>query len=350
VVVVRAALDPKHVRRAERTLSLGTWTITAGAVLYSVLTVTPLMLGHTPKGWHWTAPILPLVVDAAVVIVVRMDSTLSRLGGDGGRWPVVLRWMTSVMTVLLNVGLSALDRDAVGVAVHAVAPLLLIVTAEASLAYRRAITAALDAREEAERTERAERERRAEERDRRVREERLAEQDAAERRERERREHEARMAREERDHDAQLRREEREEQSHREAAERAERGRREREAGERERREREARERERAEQAERERRTEADNDRRRQEFLAAPAVSERIPESYARHMVRTLAALGIPQRRAVELTGWSAGWIAGRYQEARETRPELNPALHSVPAAGNDTTAAPDSHLGEKAS
>lgn len=75
-----------QVRSAERVLSVGTWSITFGAVLYSVLTVTPLMSGHTPPGWRWTAPILPLVVDAAVVIVVRMDSTLARLGGDGGRW------------------------------------------------------------------------------------------------------------------------------------------------------------------------------------------------------------------------------------------------------------------------
>ena len=350
MVVVRAALDPRHVRRAERTLSLGTWTITAGAVLYSVLTVTPLMSGHTPMGWHWTAPILPLVVDAAVVIVVRMDSTLSRLGGDGGRWPVVLRWMTGVMTVLLNVGLSALDRDAVGVAVHAVAPLLLIVTSEASLAYRRAITAALDAREAAERTERAEREERAEERARRVREERVAEQDAAERRERERREHEARMAREEREHDARLRREEREEQARQEAVERAERERREREVSERELREREASERERAEQAAAEQHYQRVAEQLRQELLTAPAVDEKLPEAEARRIAQAAISLGLPQRRTVELTGWSAGWIAARYQEARETRPELPPALHSVPAAGSDTTAAPDSHLGEKAS
>ncbi|MFF1794114.1 DUF2637 domain-containing protein, partial [Kitasatospora sp. NPDC058263] len=173
----------EQVRSAERSLTVGTWTITVGAVLYSVLTVTPLMAGHSPAGWKWTAPILPLVVDAAVVIVVRMDSTLARLGGDGGRWPVVLRWMTGLMTVLLNVGQSALDGDKVGVAVHSVAPLLLIVSAEASLAYRRAIGAALAGREARERDERAGRERAAEEKRRREREERLADFEAAERRE-----------------------------------------------------------------------------------------------------------------------------------------------------------------------
>ena len=114
-------------------------------MLYSILTVTPLMAAHTPDEWDWTAPILPLVVDAAVVIVVRLDSVLARLGGHGGRWPVVLRWMTGGMTLALNVADSALRKDLVGVAVHAVAPLLLIVTAETGLAYRRAITAAVTA-------------------------------------------------------------------------------------------------------------------------------------------------------------------------------------------------------------
>jgi hypothetical protein len=39
------------------------------------------------------------VVDAAVVIVVKLDDVLARLGGHGGRWPVVLRWMTGLMTL-----------------------------------------------------------------------------------------------------------------------------------------------------------------------------------------------------------------------------------------------------------
>ncbi|MFJ6212167.1 DUF2637 domain-containing protein [Streptomyces sp. NPDC092296] len=333
-------MTAEQVRSAERALSVGTWAITFGAVLYSVLTVTPLMSGHTPKGWGWTAPILPLVVDAAVVIVVRMDSTLARLGGDGGRWPGVLRWMTGTMTVALNVGLSALDHDLVGVAVHAVAPLLLIVTAETSLAYRRAIATAVSAREHAERTEREDRERRAEERQRRAREERQAEQDAAERRERERREHEARLAREQaaaererereqREHEARMAREEREERERREAVERAERERlvseREREARERERREREReqqrrdREREAREAAERERREAEERERQvRRELLSGGPAAEKLPEGRARMLVVAAYAEGLPQRQAMELTGWSAGWIAARYQELRD--------------------------------
>ncbi|MGW3042470.1 DUF2637 domain-containing protein [Kitasatospora sp. NPDC001159] len=330
-------MSQEQIRSAERALAVGTWTITLGAVLYSVLTVTPLMSGHTPKGWQWTAPILPLVVDAAVVIVIRMDSTLARLGGDGGRWPVVLRWMTGLMTVLLNVGLSALDRDAVGVAVHAVAPLLLIVTAETSLAYRRAIAAALAAREARERDERAERDRRQEERRRQEREDRIAEYARAEQRERERREHEERMADKQREHEERMAREEREERARREASEREERRRKEEvERRERDRREREVSERERRER-EREQDAEREIERLRQELLTAPAVDERLPEDQARLKIQACVVATIPQRRAAELTGWSAGWVANRYREFSAAGPE-RPALHAVPATTEETT------------
>jgi hypothetical protein len=265
---------PPEVRAAEKTLAVGTWLIVGGAVLYSVLTVTPLAAAHTPHAWRWTAPILPVVVDAAVVIVVRLDAVLARLGGRGGAWPVVLRWMTGLATLALNTGTAALDSDPVGVAVHAVAPLLLIVTAETSLAYRRAINRTLErlAREHAERAarDRAEREAREQraraerERERQAtaaaeREQREAEQRA----ERERRAWEAEQARERFEHEERMAREAREAEAARERAEQAEREAREAaeraatERAERERAQREADERERAETARRARKTTA---------------------------------------------------------------------------------------------
>ncbi|MGW7090122.1 DUF2637 domain-containing protein [Streptomyces sp. NPDC054871] len=218
-----------EVRAAERVLKTGTWAITAGAILFSVLTVTPLVESVTPPAWRWTAPILPIVVDAAVVIVIQLDSVISRLGGSGGAWPALLRWMTGLMTLLLNVGNSALHRDWVGVAVHSTAPLLLIVTAEAGLAYRRAISDAL-ARIESAKAAVAERQRQDREAEaKRVRDERRREQEeqqAAEREERERQERIAREAaereenrlRQEREHELALEKE----RSEREAAERQE--------------------------------------------------------------------------------------------------------------------------------
>ncbi|MFD3815242.1 DUF2637 domain-containing protein [Streptomyces rubiginosohelvolus] len=223
------------VRAAERVLAWGTWAITAGAILFSVLTVTPLVQSVTPEAWQWTAPILPIVVDAAVVIVIQLDSVISRLGGSGGPWPALLRWMTGLMTLLLNVGNSALHQDWVGVAVHSVAPLLLIVTAEAGLAYRRAISAALaqiesekaaaNAQREKEREAAAERREEKQRREREARETAAREQrDHAERVERERAEREEVRLREEREHQLALEKErsERETAERKEAAEREE--------------------------------------------------------------------------------------------------------------------------------
>lgn len=334
-------MNSVHIRSAERALSVGTWLIVAGAMLYSILTVTPLAAQHTPREWTWTAPILPLVVDAAVVIVVRLDAVLARLGGHGGRWPIALRWMTGCMTLALNVADSALHKDLVGVAVHAVAPLLLIVTAETGLAYRRAIAAAVAALEVQQRAEREAGEQAARE-----------EREAAVRLAREEREHAAMLAREQREHEARLAREqaEREERARREERERTEAQQRaereERERAERERehqrqarehREREQTERRAQERAAREERERRERDERAQRaereraalLSAGPAV-EKFPEDRARATVQAAYEAGLPVRTAAELCGWSVGWVSGRYQELRDSGHPHNAAAEVV--------------------
>ncbi|QES42930.1 DUF2637 domain-containing protein [Streptomyces venezuelae] len=322
-------MNAVQIRSAERALSVGTWLIVAGAMLYSILTVTPLAAAHTPAKWAWTAPILPTVVDAAVLIVIRLDAVLVLLGGHGGRWPIVLRWMTGCMTLALNVADSALRKDLVGVAVHAVAPLLLIVTAEAGLAYRRAIAAAVTELETRQQAQREAREQAAAER--RETAVRLAreEREHAALLVREQREHEARLIREQTQREDRARREEWEqaaarEQAEREARERAERER-EQQARERERREREAAERaerERAARAERERREQAERqaraERERAALLAAGPAAEKFPEDRARATVQAAFETGLSVRSAAELCGWSVGWVSTRYQELRD--------------------------------
>ncbi|WP_055532864.1 hypothetical protein [Streptomyces graminilatus] len=333
-------MNAVQIRSAERALSVGTWLIVAGAMLYSILTVTPLAAKHTPDKWDWTAPILPLVVDAAVVIVVRLDAVLAALGGHGGKWPIVLRWMTGCMTLALNVADSALWKDLVGAAVHAVAPLLLIVTAETGLAYRRAIAAATAALNEEQQAERAAREQAAAER-----------RETAARLAREEREHTAALAREQREHEARLVREqaEREERARREEVERAEvRERAEREQRERAEREREQqqRERERREQAEAEQREQARQqhaererrehveraarvererrehvaraERERAALLSGGPATAKLAEDRARPIVQAAFEAGLPTRAAAELCGWSVGWVSTRYQELRD--------------------------------
>jgi hypothetical protein len=298
-------------------------------MLYSILTVTPLMAEHTAEEWDWTAPILPLVVDAAVVIVVKLDDVLARLGGHGGGWPVTLRWMTGLMTLALNTADSALNKDLVGVAVHAVAPLLLIVTAETSLAYRRAIAAAVAALEAEERAERERREQAARERAELARREAREEREHAERLAREQREHEAHLAREAAEREELHRREQQAEKAAREAAERQERERREREREQREQ-ERERAEREAAERRERERREREERERREQAEREARAERERaallergpapakLPEDEARAIVAAAFHSGLSVRQAAELCGWSVGWVSTRYAEHRD--------------------------------
>lgn len=323
---MNGAVDGDQIRSAERALTLGTWLIVFGAMLFSVLTVTPLMRAHTPNRWDWTAPILPLVVDAAVVIVVRLDSVLARLGHDGGRWPAVLRTMTGAMTLSLNIADSALKKDMVGVAVHAVAPLLLIVTAETGLAYRRAITAALTAEQARQHAARAAREQAAAERA-----------EAERQRVREEREHQARLVREQREHEAALAREEadrrerlaREERQRAEAAERERQAERERAAQERERAERREREREHARRDAEQRRAER-AERERRALLKTPPAAEKRPEPEARQIVAAAFAAGLSVRAAAERCGWSIGWVAGRYQELRDAPTDRS---DPVPAA-----------------
>ncbi|MEU9166116.1 DUF2637 domain-containing protein [Streptomyces sp. NPDC048424] len=355
-----------QVDSAERTLRL-VWAIVFGAVLFSILTVTPLVEQVTPDEWDWTAPILPLVVDAAVIIVVRVDTIVARLDGDAGAWPVVLRWLTGAMTLLLNVGDSALKGDMVGVGVHMVAPTLLIVTAEASLKWRRAITVATARieRERANERERLARERReqedrsradrearekahADERERaRQAEDRRRAQERADREhereqtarlERERLEHEARMAREEREHIAEVERERRAEEARRqkEEADRAERIRRD----EQQRLERERLAKEAAQKAERDRKA-AEARRTGPAPVSAavstarPAVSatvstpahnaahdapatEKMSEKDALEAVAAAVIAGRSQRSVAALTGWSTGWVAKQFKDLEE--------------------------------
>ncbi|MDX2872016.1 DUF2637 domain-containing protein [Streptomyces scabiei] len=352
-----------QIKSAERTLSGGTWAITAMAITFSLFTVTPLVERVTPDGWKWSAIGLSLLVDVALVIVIRMDAAVSRLGAHVKGWPAVLRWLTGIASVLLNIGDSALKGDLVGVAVHAVAPLVLVAVSEAGPKYRQAITDALD-RIERERAAERERERQElrerEDRERADREREIAaqraereRQEAAERERREQaaaerereREHQARLTREERAHEAELERQraDREDARRREEQERIDRAAREqRDRADRERREQETarKAKEAAQKAERDRKA-----REARELTPAPvsaAVStprplvsatvssaahetahdtapvSKMSEADARQAVADAVREGRSQRQVAALTGWSTGWVAKAFKDLEE--------------------------------
>ncbi|GAB2571918.1 hypothetical protein GCM10027168_00790 [Streptomyces capparidis] len=348
-------MSPEEKEALERTLTTGTWIVVAGMVLYSVLTVTPLVREHSTPGWEWTAPLLPLVGDTAVIVVTRMDAALARAGERGGGWALILRWLTGLSTLALNTGYSALHRDWVGMGVHAVAPLILIVMSEAGRGYRLALARIHIREQEREQAEREARERAERERERREREEREAERDRAERRDREAREHAERLAAQAREHELAVLREQsrvareherearereaREREQQREAREREARERAEQEA--RRRAEREARERaerERQERVERQARERAEQEERQREalrqwLLGLPDADQRLPEEQARDLIVKAWTVDLPVRAASRITGWSVGWVTARYQELRD-RHESGAAVFELEPTG----------------
>lgn len=134
-----ATLKPTEdeIRKLGRIISGATWTIALVVIIFSVITATGFVADHkTPL---WAAPLIGLAVDAAFVMSLTADSFLSRYALPApGPWPRLLRWFTGACSIGLNDGLAIAGRDGVGVAIHSIAPALLLLLAEAAPAYRRA--------------------------------------------------------------------------------------------------------------------------------------------------------------------------------------------------------------------
>ncbi|MGW6569638.1 DUF2637 domain-containing protein, partial [Streptomyces sp. NPDC054975] len=58
--------------------------------------------------------------------------------------------------------------------------------------------------------------------------------------------------------------------------------------------------------------------RERAALLSGGPVDEKLTEDRARDVVQAAFIEGLPVRAAVELCGWSVGWVSTRYQEHRE--------------------------------
>ncbi|WP_143675048.1 peptidase C14 [Streptomyces sp. ScaeMP-e48] len=125
----------RSVTRTRKLLNAMLWLIVLGAIFYSLMTSTPLVSAHSH--WAWSGWALGALTDAAFILSISADAVLSRHGISSGRWPTAFRWVTGLASLFLNTWSSVAERDWVGVAIHAIAPAILICAAEVAPIYRR---------------------------------------------------------------------------------------------------------------------------------------------------------------------------------------------------------------------
>jgi hypothetical protein len=131
-------LDTRTIDRTRKVLVGGRWFLILGLVFYSLMTTTPFVSAHSE--WEWSGWVLGLIVDAAFIMALSAESTLAKYGVTQlGKWPVAFRWVTGLASVFLNVWLSVSEHDWVGVAVHLIAPALVMLLAEVGPVYMKAL-------------------------------------------------------------------------------------------------------------------------------------------------------------------------------------------------------------------
>ncbi|WP_433858205.1 hypothetical protein [Streptomyces kronopolitis] len=131
-------MDTKAIKRTRRVLVGGRWFLILGLVFYSTMTTTPFVSAHSQ--WAWSGWVLGLIVDAAFIMALSAESTLAKYGVTKlGAWPGAFRWVTGLSSVFLNVWLSVSAHDWVGVAVHLIAPALVMLLAEVGPVYMKAL-------------------------------------------------------------------------------------------------------------------------------------------------------------------------------------------------------------------
>ncbi|MEV6134315.1 hypothetical protein AB0M05_47260 [Streptomyces violaceusniger] len=194
---------------ADRFISVVTWGVAAGMIVWSMLNATPYVADHLAPEWRKTAFVLPLVVDLAFLGSLRADEIASRHNVSGGVWAGLLRLFTGAGSVFLNIGHAAEKGDWTGVFQHLITPGILVLLAEAGPVYRRRLARRLDEveLEEAAKAEKARKEQR-EEADRRRRQ---AQEDADRQEKREREEEDRRRQQRLEEEDRAAEREERRE-------------------------------------------------------------------------------------------------------------------------------------------
>lgn len=131
-------MNTKAIDRTRKVLTAGRWFLILGLVFYSLMTTTPFVRQHST--WEWSGFVLGLIVDVAFIMALSAESTLAKYGVTKlGGWPMAFRWVTGLSSVFLNVWLSVSAHDWVGVAVHLIAPALVMLLAEVGPVYMKAL-------------------------------------------------------------------------------------------------------------------------------------------------------------------------------------------------------------------
>ncbi|PSK96127.1 hypothetical protein CLV63_1129 [Murinocardiopsis flavida] len=138
------ATELTRIQRAGRNLDRALTAVAAGALAFSTVNVALLAIAHGVPAW--IAWLLEPLVGIALWAVLSSDAVLSRYGASAGVWAWLLRAFTGGVTLTLNVwssvfttgagGVLRLDPDPAGILLHAIAPVLLILLAEAAPRYR----------------------------------------------------------------------------------------------------------------------------------------------------------------------------------------------------------------------
>lgn len=130
--------DIADLERTRRWINVAVWGIALGVMIYGAINVTALLIDHGV--WVQVAWLLSVMIDLAMCVALMGDRVLHRYGRRDG-WVTALRWLTAVMTLVLNTTRPALAHDWVGVGIHTAGPVLLMLVAEGASSFQRQLAA-----------------------------------------------------------------------------------------------------------------------------------------------------------------------------------------------------------------
>ncbi|GAA4439234.1 hypothetical protein [Phytohabitans houttuyneae] len=161
----KLAAELASTRREAGVIQTCVWIVVGGVMIYGLVNVTGMLIDHkVPAEVAW---MLSLLVETGLVLALVGTRALARHGVRAG-WVGSLRWITAVMTWLLNIATPLTaggGPDWIGVGIHSAGPVLLFWVVEAAASYQHKIGAVIadlqrkvddvDAQRRSDRAERA---------------------------------------------------------------------------------------------------------------------------------------------------------------------------------------------------